>query len=162
MEVLKTATDPTMEAITAARLASERADQTKNLHEVEDSISKWEIVVQSMADSSTVEDQVDILTSYAEAFFLRWSLNHRLDDMRSILSILENALNKIPHSSTKLRYAQLIRLAKAHESWHQNSKDNLESLHHAIKYWEDAYGLSVTLHWMKEAVHYSTFAYSLD
>jgi hypothetical protein len=150
--MVKTATNPAVEAVAAARSATERATQTNELRDIDTAISEWEKAVQMMTDSDASEDQVDVLASYTTTTLLKWNLTHQMDDIRSIVSNLESALTRLPHSSTKTRYNLLIRLASAHESWYQNFQDHSGALNNAIQYWEDAYALSVILRRTKEAV----------
>jgi hypothetical protein len=159
--MVKTATNPAAEAAAAARSATERAIQTKESEEIENAISEWEKILQVVTDDDSSEDHAEILVSYANSIFLRWKLTHEMDDIRAVISNLENALDKLPHSSTNARYKLLIRLARTYESWYQSFKDNNELLKNAIRHWEDAYGLAVIQRRTKEAVwslvssHYS-------
>jgi hypothetical protein len=150
--MVKTATNPTIEAATAARSATEKANQTNELGDIEDAISEWEKVMPNIINMDSSQEEEDILVSYANVLLLRWNLNHQLDDVRKIVSNLEAALGRLPHPSTKLRYDIMIRLAKIHENWYQTFKDNSEALKSSIQYWEDAYGLSAILRRMKDAV----------
>jgi hypothetical protein len=150
--MVKTATNPAAEAAAAARSAIERANQTKESGDIETAISEWENVLQVMTDDDSSEDQAGILVSYAVSIFLRWNLTHKIEDIRAVVSNLESALDKLPHSSTKTRYEFLTHLATSYESWYLNFKDNIESLKRAIQCWEDAYGLAVILRRTKEAV----------
>jgi hypothetical protein len=156
--MVKTVTNPAVEAAAVARSADERANQTNDQQDIEIAISEWEKVVQSTTDGNTSEDQANILASYAYSLLRRWSLTHQSADMRTIVSNLERALDRLPHSSTKIRYDLLNRLAKIHEDWYLSSKDNSETLTNAILYWEDAYGLSAVLRQMKEAVRLSALS----
>jgi hypothetical protein len=150
--MVKTVTNPAVEAAAVARSATERAIRTKELGEIENAISEWEKVLQVMTNDDSSEDQADILASYANSILSRWELTHKIDDISAVVSNLESALDKLPHSSIKTRYELSTRLAAVHESWYQNFKDNTASLKTAIQYWEDAYGLAVILHRTKEAV----------
>jgi hypothetical protein len=152
--MVKTTTNPALEAAAKARSATERANQTNELCDIDEAISEWEKVVQVVADSGSSEDQADILASYASSILMRWSRTHQINDLMSIVSNLESALENLPHSATKARYDIMIRLAEIHESWYQNLKNNSEALKTAINYWEDAYGLSAILRRMKEAVRF--------
>jgi hypothetical protein len=152
--MVKTTTNPALEAAAKARSATERASQTNELCDVEESISEWEKVVRVVADSGSSEDHADILASYASSILMRWNRTHQINDVISIVSNLEGALENLPHSATKARYDIMIRLAEIHESWYQNFKDNSKALKTAINYWEDAYGLSAILRRMKEAVRF--------
>jgi hypothetical protein len=155
--MVKTATNPGVEAAAVAQSAAERAIQTNDQEDIDKAISEWEMVVQLMGDGAPSEDQAGVLASYASSILLRWNLTHQLNDICAVVSSLESALQKLPHSSTKARYNLLISLAKAHENWYQSFKDNSEALKHAIQYWEDVYGLSVILRRTREAV--CTFAF---
>ncbi|PVF95036.1 hypothetical protein CPB86DRAFT_876015 [Serendipita vermifera] len=106
-----------------------------------------------IADDSPSEDHADILASYADSLLLRWNMAHQSDDIRAVVSNLESALEKLPPSSTKVRYNLLMRLATVYETLHQNYKEDLDALSRAIQYWEDAYGLSAVLRLMKEAAN---------
>jgi hypothetical protein len=150
--MVKTATNPAAEAAAAARSATARANQTKELGDIEIAILEWEKVLQVMANDDSSDNQADILASYANSIFLRWNLTHEMDDIKAVISNLEGALDKLPHSSTKTRYELLIRLARTYESWYQHFKGNNELLKNAIRHWEDAYGLAVILRRTKEAV----------
>ncbi|PVF92599.1 hypothetical protein CPB86DRAFT_877752 [Serendipita vermifera] len=151
--MVKTATNPAVESTAAARSATERASQTNHAHDIQDAILEWEKVIQTIVDSGPSQDHADILVSYADSLLLRWNLTHQDDDIRAVVSNLESALEKLPPLSTKARYDLMIRLATVHKSWYQNSKDNPAALNDAIRYWEDAYGLSAILRRMKEAAN---------
>ncbi|PVF95035.1 hypothetical protein CPB86DRAFT_788522 [Serendipita vermifera] len=140
--MVKTVTNLGVGATSTTRLANERANQPNEAHDIDGSIP-----------DGTSEDQSSILASQASLLLLRWNWTHSVDDVRAVVSSLEKALAKLPHSSTKTRYDLLIRLANVHESWYQNSKDNPELLLRAIQAWEEAYSLSVVLHQIKEAAN---------
>jgi hypothetical protein len=150
--MVKTATNPASEAVEAARLATDKADRTGQLNDIENAISEWEKVMPLALDDRSPEDQADILVSYADSLLIKWNWIHDSKDMCVMVSTLKSALEVLPHSATALRYDLLIRLASAHESWYQSFKDNSEKLNNAIQYWEDAYALSVILRRTKEAV----------
>jgi hypothetical protein len=150
--MVKTAINPAAEAATTARLASERASQTKGIREIEEAISEWANVVQMISDGSTSEEEAEVLALYAESLFMRWNANHQLDDIQATVLNLERSLEKLPHLSIKPRHDLLIRLASTHESWYQNFKDEPQTLIQAITYREQAYGLAMILRRMKEAV----------
>jgi hypothetical protein len=153
--MVKTATNPAAEvavAAAAARSAAERATQTNELCDIENAISEWEKILPTVTDSGSSEDQAVIFASYAGSMIQRWKLTHHLEDIRTIVSYLEKALDRVPHSSAETRYGLLTRLARVHESWYQNFNDNKDSLNSAIQCWEDAYGVSVILRQTKEAV----------
>jgi hypothetical protein len=156
--MVKTATNPASEAVAAARLATDKANQTSQLNDIENAISEWEKVVPLAIDGHSPEDQANILVSYADSLLMKWNLIQDLEDIGIMVSTLKSALEVLPHSATALRYDLLIRLASAHESWYQNFKDNPEKLNSAIQYWEDAYALSVILRRTKEAVGYFVFS----
>jgi hypothetical protein len=157
--MVKTATNPAVEASTTARLANERATQTNDLDDIEHAISEWGKAVQLITDGDSSEEQADILASYAHSMLLRWNLVHDRNDIRTIVSNLESALDRLPHSSTKARYGLLIRVAQAYESWYQTFKDNFDALQSAIQFWEDAYALSVIIRRTKEAVRYDSLIF---
>jgi hypothetical protein len=150
--MVKTATNPAVEAAAAARSATERANQTNELGDIENAISEWEKVRQVMSDDNSSEDQADFLASYANSIFSRWKLTHKIADIRTVVSNLESALSQLPLSSIETRYEFLLYFAKTYESWYQNFRDNTESWNKAIQYWEDAYALAVILRRTKEAV----------
>jgi hypothetical protein len=150
--MVKTATNPIEEAAVAARSATQRANQTNGLIDIESAISEWEKALPTVSDEGSSADQADILTSYSSSVLLRWNLTHQLNDIKTVVLNLEAALGTLPHSLAKTRYDLLIRLAQAHESWYLNFKDNSKALKTAIQYWEDAYGLAVILRHTKEAV----------
>ncbi|PVF92598.1 hypothetical protein CPB86DRAFT_877751 [Serendipita vermifera] len=151
--MVKTATNPVVESTAAARSATERAKQTNDTHDIQEAISEWEKVIHMIVDSGPSQDHADLLASYAESLLLRWNLAHQDDDIRAVVSILESALEKLPPLSTKARYDLMIRLATVHESWYRSSKNNPAPLTNAIRYWEDAYGLSAVLRRMNEAAN---------
>jgi hypothetical protein len=140
-------------------LATERANQTNDRDDIENAISEWEEVAQLIPDGEPSEEQADILATYAHSLLLRWNRTHQMSDIRTIVSNLEFALDKPPHSSTKTRYDPLIRVAQAYESWYQTFKDNSEALKSAIQFWEDAYPLSVIIRRTKEAVRYDSLSF---
>jgi hypothetical protein len=150
--MVKTAINPAVEAATAARSASDRANRTNEIEEIEEAISEWEKVAQMINDGDILDNQAEILTSYADSLFMRWKLNHQLDDVRAIVANLERALEKLPHSAIQARHDLLIRLAAIHRSWYHNFKDEWQALIQAIRYGEQVYGLAVILRQMKEAV----------
>jgi hypothetical protein len=150
--MVKTAIDPAGETAASARLAIEISSQTRGPRDIENEISKGEKVVPMITDDATSQEQAGILASYAESLFLRWNATHQLSDIQAIVTNLVHALEMLPHASMKARYHFMIRLAKAHESWYLSFKDNSYPLITAIRYWEDAYGLSAILRQMKEAV----------
>jgi hypothetical protein len=150
--MVRTAINPAVETAATARSATESAIQTNELQDIENAISEWENIVQILTDGVSSEDQADILASYANTILLRWNLTHQVIDIRTIVSSLESALAKLPHSATNTRYDLLIRLASARENWYQSFKDSPEVLLGAIQYWEDAYGLAVIVRRTREAV----------
>jgi hypothetical protein len=150
--MIQITTNPIVEAAEVARSASERAKETYDPSQIDEAICEWEKVIQLISDDDILEDQADILASYANSLFLRWELNLKLDDIRAVVSNLQCAVKKLPMSSTKAHHDLLARLGSVHESWYRNFKDESQALIHAIRYWEEAYGLAVVLHQMKEDV----------
>ncbi|PVF90996.1 hypothetical protein CPB86DRAFT_820866 [Serendipita vermifera] len=147
--MVKTATNPSVEATATTRSATERANRTNDRRDIDDAISRWEEMVQTVTDDGISEDQADIFASYADSLLLRWDLTHNLEDIQEVASNRGKALEKLPHSSTKRRYELLIRLGNVHQSWYQSFKDDPKVLLHAIQYWEEAHTLSVVLRQIK-------------
>jgi hypothetical protein len=131
--MVKTAINPAVEVAAAARSASDRAKHTNGPQEIEEAIFEWERAVQMMADSGNSEEQADILASFADSLLMRWNLSHQLDDIRTVVSNLERAIEKLSHSS-KTRRDLLIRLAGIYEDWYHNFKGGSEALNNAIGY----------------------------
>ncbi|PVF95033.1 hypothetical protein CPB86DRAFT_608448 [Serendipita vermifera] len=150
--MVKTATNPVIEAAAAARSATEKATQTNNRQDIDEAITKWEEVVQTLTDDEASEAQADIFASYASLLLLRWNQTYELKDIRATVSNLEKSLEKLPPSPTKTRYELLTRLGNVHQSWYQRSNTS-SNLLPAIQYLEEAYALSVVLRQIKEAAN---------
>jgi hypothetical protein len=149
--MVKTNTNPTLEVATAAQLATDRANRTNDLDDVDKAVFEWERVMEMMPDSGTSKPQAIILAAYASTLYLRWSVSHHVDDLSKIVFILNRALEKSPQAS-KTRYDLLTDSANAYASLYQESPENPQFILNAINRFEEAYGMSVTLHCMKEAV----------
>jgi hypothetical protein len=141
---MATVTNSVVEAAAAARLASERAKQTSTLSNINEVLSEWEKAIQLMQDDNSAE------------LSLKTGLAVKLDGLQAIVSTIEGAPEEQPDLSSTNRYDLLICLAGIHETWYQGFKGDSDALIHAIRCWEEAYGLSVTLHRMKEAVRFFT------
>ncbi|PVF92604.1 hypothetical protein CPB86DRAFT_790980 [Serendipita vermifera] len=138
------------ENVMAAVQASQIADHTNTPQDIDDEITKWELVVRTGMVYGTPEYQAGFLSSYAAALRKRWFLSHDPEDMKKVITSLENALGKIPQESAQARYDALIRLGDARQTCYQSSRTP-ENLSLAIQCWEDAHGLAINLRCMREA-----------
>ncbi|PVF92597.1 hypothetical protein CPB86DRAFT_877750 [Serendipita vermifera] len=151
--MVKTTKNAAVESTAAARSATERANQTNAARDIQDAISEWGKVIQTVIDGDPSAEHARSLESYADLFLLIWISVHQIADIRAAVSNLERALEKLLSSSTRACYDLLIRLARVSETLYYKSKEDEDALSHAIRYWEEAYELSSALRFKKKAVN---------
>ncbi|PVF92607.1 hypothetical protein CPB86DRAFT_829878 [Serendipita vermifera] len=140
------ATDQEMGSVTAVAKDSSQTEESDGAVKVEKPLSEWKSTVDESAFRQIKPDsQSESHISYAYSLLKRWSLYHYRKDLDRAIVYLEKALYRLPYTPSQARYGVVTSLAEAHYARFNKFNAYDEDMVQAIRYWEDAYGLSIVL-----------------
>ncbi|PVF92608.1 hypothetical protein CPB86DRAFT_790984 [Serendipita vermifera] len=149
--MVKSVVDPALEATSAAREASRRAEESNTAADIDHAIAEWKLIVEHAGlDQIKAEAQVEDLNFYASALLKRWNMSKRQDDIDCAIVVLEQALSKLPHKPNSMHYDLNLSIGNAYYQRYHTTKVD-DDIVQAIQSLEDAHGASIVLKRSKQA-----------
>jgi hypothetical protein len=150
--MVKSTVDPALEHTVTAREATIRAQESNTDADIDNAISEWKVIVEhANFDQIKPEIQAENLNLYIPLLVMRWSPSKWGNEFDQAITALENALSKLGYKPSQPRHDTAVSLGEAYHQRYNVMKVD-EDIVQAIRFWEDAHGLSIALHRSKQAV----------
>jgi hypothetical protein len=153
IRMVKTAVDPALESTSAVEEADLSVKLSQMNLEYDTLISKTKKLLGHKGfNKLELADQAEHEIFYATTLLRRWDISEQnRSDLDAAIVSLESALSKLGYKATQERYDGVTSLGSAYRKRYTVTTED-DDLVQAIRYWEDAHGLSIALRHTKQAV----------